>query len=611
MKLKQSSLDFYSFVSIYKDEIENSFIKKIYQTGSNEFLFQLYRSDLGRRGFFVSLGKGIGFYDPARPEEASAIAMHLRKNLSERRITSIEQINFDRVIRIVLHTGQEIIFELFREGNLIITGEGKITYAINQREWKNRKIIKGESYVPPTQTDPLSFSDEDLKNVIESSKATIVQTLATRLNLGGEISEELVFRLGINKNTPAKSVAEKTKNIRETLSEILKESTENKSYYYDEDKILSPVELKHLARDPDRIFNTLNEGFAYYFEHYPEKEKEKTPLERRIESQKRSIEEFKRLQEDYSIKGTLIISNLKLFGKVIPELNRRVKEEPVESISNIAGLKVNNIDPAKKKATLTFDDKEVSIDYTKSPGENANLMFNLSKDYKNKILGAEQAIMDTRKLMLQRKEEKKKEKRPKQWFEVYHWFVSSEGFLVIAGRDAKSNERIVKRHLKDNDIYVHADVYGAPSTIIKVEKDKELTETTLREAAIFAVSFSRAWGAGITSGSAYWVYPSQVSKTPESGEFVSTGSWIVRGKRNYLFNLPLELEISLVDYKNTRIPMITPSGVPRNEEEIMVKIAPGNGKRSNVAKKIAEILRISQDEIESILPSGGSRIVED
>lgn len=610
MKLKQSSLDFYSFVALYKSDIENSFIKKIYQTGADEFLFQLYRSDIGRRGFLVSLGKGIGFYEPKRPDEASATAMFLRKNLSERRIISIEQINFDRVIKIVLHTGQEIILELFREGNLVVTGEGRIVYAINQREWKNRKIIKGEKYIPPTESNPLLFSEEDLKNVIGTSKATIVQTLATRLNLGGEISEELCFRLGIDKNTSAKKVAERAAEIRKALSEILEESLKNKSYYYDDEKILSPIELQHLHRTSDKEFNSLNDGFAFYFENYPEKEKERTPLERRIESQRRSIEEFRKLQASHAVKGRLIISNLQLFGKVISELNRRIKEEKVDNIDSVFGLSVKNLDPAKKIAIIEFEGEEIPIDYTKSSGENSDIMFTVSKEYRNKISGAETAVLDTEKLMVTRKEEKKKATHPKQWFEVYHWFVSSEGLLVIAGRDAKSNERIVKRHLKDNDIYVHADVYGAPSTIIKMEKDKECTEVTYREAASFAVSFSRAWGAGITSGSAYWVYPQQVSKTPESGEFVSMGSWIVRGKRNYLFNLSLELEIMLIEQKNMTIPMVAPSGLNYEGAGKRVKIAPGSEKRSVVARKVAEILEINREEIEAILPSGNSQIIE-
>jgi predicted ribosome quality control (RQC) complex YloA/Tae2 family protein len=32
----------------------------------------------------------------------------------------------------------------------------------------------------------------------------------------------------------------------------------------------------------------------------------------------------------------------------------------------------------------------------------------------------------------------------------------------------------------------------------------------------------------------YWVYANQVSKTPPTGMFIGTGSFIIRGKRNFI-----------------------------------------------------------------------------
>ncbi len=162
--------------------------------------------------------------------------------------------------------------------------------------------------------------------------------------------------------------------------------------------------------------------------------------------------------------------------------------------------------------------------------------------------------------------------------------------------------------MEDNDIYVHADLYGAPSTVIKND-GIEISEETINEACQFAICMSRAWPAGISSGTAYWVYPNQVSKTPESGEFISKGSWVIRGKRNYVFNLPLELKISLIKYKEYDIPMISPSST-RVESEKWVKIRPGNEKRNNAVEKISKILDVPRDEIEPILPPGGSVIIE-
>ena len=59
-------------------------------------------------------------------------------------------------------------------------------------------------------------------------------------------------------------------------------------------------------------------------------------------------------------------------------------------------------------------------------------------------------------------------KQPKkQWFEKFRWFKSSDGYIVVGGKDASSNEIIVKKHLEKNDLYFHTELRGAPSTVPK------------------------------------------------------------------------------------------------------------------------------------------------
>src|SRR5438094_8985368 len=76
------------------------------------------------------------------------------------------------------------------------------------------------------------------------------------------------------------------------------------------------------------------------------------------------------------------------------------------------------------------------------------------------------------------------------WFEAYRWTISSEGFLILGGRDARTNDQLVKKHLKEGDRYAHADVHGAPSTVI--QDGARATEATLRESCEFALSYSKA-----------------------------------------------------------------------------------------------------------------------
>ena len=134
--------------------------------------------------------------------------------------------------------------------------------------------------------------------------------------------------------------------------------------------------------------------------------------------------------------------------------------------------------------------------------------------------------------------------RKYHWFEKFAWFISSENFLCIAGKDAQQNELIVKRHLTKHDIYVHADVHGASSVVIKNISDAPIPPSTLQQAATFCVARSSAWKEKIAV-EAFWVYADQVSKTAPTGQYVSTGSFIIRGKKNIMSRMAITMAVGL------------------------------------------------------------------
>ncbi|KAI9011348.1 hypothetical protein BC832DRAFT_619601 [Gaertneriomyces semiglobifer] len=136
------------------------------------------------------------------------------------------------------------------------------------------------------------------------------------------------------------------------------------------------------------------------------------------------------------------------------------------------------------------------------------------------------------------------------WFERFLWFISSENYLIVGGRDAAQNEMLVRRYLNKGDVYVHADLHGAPSVIVKnLPASSGAPEvpppTTLHQAAYLSVCNSRAWEAKVVT-SAYWVHADQVSKTAPTGEYLTTGSFMVRGKKNWLPPVQLQLGIGVI-----------------------------------------------------------------
>ncbi|PIO27037.1 hypothetical protein AB205_0212920, partial [Aquarana catesbeiana] len=83
------------------------------------------------------------------------------------------------------------------------------------------------------------------------------------------------------------------------------------------------------------------------------------------------------------------------------------------------------------------------------------------------------------------------------------------------------------------DIYVHADLHGATSCVIKNPTGDPIPPRTLTEAGTMAVCYSAAWDARVIT-SAWWVHHNQVSKTAPTGEYLTTGSFMIRGKKNFL-----------------------------------------------------------------------------
>lgn len=139
--------------------------------------------------------------------------------------------------------------------------------------------------------------------------------------------------------------------------------------------------------------------------------------------------------------------------------------------------------------------------------------------------------------------------RKPMWFEKFLWFISSENYLILAGRDMQQNENLVKRHLRKGisvffcshysncaavgDAYVHADIHGAASVIVKNPNGQPISPVTLAQAGSFAVCLSSAWDSKVAIA-AWWVEHHQVSKTAPTGEYLTTGSFMVRGKKNFL-----------------------------------------------------------------------------
>ncbi|KAG0225379.1 hypothetical protein BGW42_004465 [Actinomortierella wolfii] len=203
---------------------------------------------------------------------------------------------------------------------------------------------------------------------------------------------------------------------------------------------------------------------------------------------------------------------------------------------------LENLEEEDRNQPRQKDTMLVDLDISLSAFANARNYYDIKKQsaikHEKTMAHANKAFKSAEKKIWQDLKEKRitttiQRIRKPYWFEKFMWFITSENYLVIAGREMQQNEMIVKRYMKKNDIYVHADIHGAATVVIKNPTDQPVPPNTLFQAGIMSICQSKAWDNKVVT-SAYWVHADQVSKTAPSGEYLTTGSFMIRGKKNFL-----------------------------------------------------------------------------
>ncbi|RMZ82064.1 hypothetical protein DV737_g2200, partial [Chaetothyriales sp. CBS 132003] len=202
---------------------------------------------------------------------------------------------------------------------------------------------------------------------------------------------------------------------------------------------------------------------------------------------------------------------------------------------------------AEKEEAIGDRRLAIDIDLALSPWANARQYYDQKKQAAVKeqktaqastkaLKSTEKKIQEDLKKGLKQEKDILRPARRQFWFEKFLWFVSSDGYLVLGGKDAQQNELLYRRYLNKGDIFVHADLHGASSVIVKNNPqtpDAPVPPSTLSQAGALAVCTSSAWDSKAVMA-AWWVNADQVSKTAQTGEYLATGGFMVRGKKNFL-----------------------------------------------------------------------------
>ena len=627
MKTQLSSFDIAALVREFQQCIDLR-VEKIFLQGYDDLYIRL--TGIGeKKTISIKLGQSMWLEDGFRTSESvepPQFAMLLRKYLSGKALERVSQHGFDRIVIFQFQDDLQLIAELFGGGNIILVESGKIIQPLTSKSWRAREVKKGYDYeFPPESADPFALGQEEVGQIVRDSKKDLVRCLATELNLGGAYAEDICHSLAREKSTKTPELSDdevaEIFDMIQQFAEML--GTPQPHIVLDGEQVdVLPFELSMHDSLERKQFETFSQALQEYFANLPEnidtgpeKSQRQLQLERQLAHQMESMGTMEKEASEFQQIGDAIYANYGPLDALLAKVNNilaygnwQAARSSILELENITGFNAS-----EGILSIQFPDGEIHLDVRLNLNDNAARYYEKSKKAKHKLEGAKIAANDTRKKLEEAehdheelKESGSKKPSKRFWFDKFRWFVSSQGHIVVAGRDARSNDLVVKKHLKDGDLYAHADMGGAPSVVIKEVGPED--QQTLNEACIFAISFSKAWKGQIASGSAYWVKPDQVSKTPQPGEFLARGAFIIRGKRNYSKKLDLRLAVGKVLVQGAEKVMCGPESAVKALTTDYHIIIPGDTKRSQVSKGFSDEYQVPIEEIDRILPPGNITI---
>ncbi len=250
---------------------------------------------------------------------------------------------------------------------------------------------------------------------------------------------------------------------------------------------------------------------------------------------------------------------------------------------------------------------EVELDTDRSAARNASELFERAKKLEQKAEKAREVLRELEKKLERmgerevRVKEVMKIKKEREWYEKFRWFFSSTGKLVIGGRDATSNEVLMKKHAGPEELCFHADIKGAPFFVLKGGADEESVREVVQAAGIF----SKAWSAGYGAVDVFYAPRERFTKQAPSGEYIGKGAFMVYGKKDWG---RAELRAA-VGVREGRVTCGPPAAIEAWAEK-SVLIEPGDRKPGEIIREVAKRLDAEPEEVQRALPPGRSKIIK-
>lgn len=471
------------------------------------------------------------------PKSAPMFCMLLRKHLSGGRIVRVQQQGFERAIDFQIEsytelgdlTVKHLIIEIMgRHSNIILTDDNaKILDAIKHIDFTVsavRQILPGMRYEgPPPQEklNPLTATAEEIMAAIEASEEKTVDKLILNAfeGISPLVARELCYNVFDCTDFKTSDLSEGLKTrLFNRLSDVFAQVRGGEfSPCLISDEAKKPIEFCALpikqygSAAQVEYFDSMSaviDGY-YYIRDSAERQKQKSAALLKIITNNisRCAKKIMLLEktfadaqnmDQYKLYGDLITANLYQIQN--GDKVARVQNYYEESMPEIAIPLDSSLTPQKNaqryykkynkaKTALIEADKQLTIArdelaYLESVEQNCHMATNEAELNEIRAELAENGYII-------RVQKKKGKAETHKLSDPLH-FVSSDGFDIYCGKNNLQNDYLTLRFANNSDLWFHTKNFPGSHTIIKLGVDKDVPESTLREAAIIAATYSSA-----------------------------------------------------------------------------------------------------------------------
>ena len=643
--MELSGIELYYLVNKISPKVSSGYyVSNISSITKNSILLKLHHPAEPNIMLMVST-RGIWFTNKKyRQIEETQFVKVLSREIERAKISSVSQPGSERIFFLYFvnraNKVRKLIVEIFGKGNIILCDESmEILWILNPIEVRHRTLRTGSEYVLPPKRgeDVLQISLESMKQnaSLQSNNTEVVRWLGNCTSLPRKYLEEILLQSEINtkyanllSDNDIEIIYEKTTEI---TNKIINEKNHEPSIILDKVGLAvdtSPIPMSKEANV--KKVETYMDGIDQVLSN------EILTIGRNLKTEKanRKILELEHDLEEQNKAKMQVISKSKSLRNLAHEL-MKLSYIGIQDMNDnkVNSLLQSNDSKIVHENGLTYLDLfNERVKLESSIPRFSSLLFSRAKELERGAINIDKASeeLKSRTERIQNQTQKIREKiqfnmlESKHWYERYRWFVTTDGHLVIGGRDASSNSAVIRKHMAENDIVFHAEIHGSPFFLVKNARNQE-NGNFVDETAQATVSFSRAWKDGLSSGDAYWVFPNQVKKGAPTGQYLPKGSFVIEGKRNFCKGVELKLSIGLIQIENKRYTIVCgPSNAIRRRSLVFASLLPGDFDPMNLAKKVkSEFVRVISefdsdladylkkivlDEIIRTLPSGQSKI---